>query len=121
MPIRLPSLSPLRRYILSNCDIKIHRVGAVLFQANGRILAMACNKKGNGYVSEFSYHAEEMVLTKAARKWRQAGKKAYILVVRIRGGSDWGLAKPCGPCDHLCKKAGVAGIYYTTVNGIRKL
>jgi len=106
---------------LSNCDIKIHRVGAVLFGGNGRIFAMACNRKGNGYVSEFSYHAEEMVLTKGAYAWRTSRQKAYILVVRIRGGSDWGLAKPCPTCHQLCSEAGVAGIYYTTVDGIRSL
>lgn len=121
MPIKLPSLKPLRRYILENCDIKIHRVGAVLFGGNGRIFAMACNRKGNGYVSEFSYHAEEMVLRKGAHPWRQSRQKAYILVVRIRGGADYGLAKPCEGCHQLCKEAGVAGIFYTTVKGIRSL
>jgi cytidine deaminase len=121
MPVKLPSLKPLRKYILANCDIKIHRVGAITFNANGNILAMACNRKGNGYVSPFSYHAEEMVLSKGSHPWRKSRSKAYILVVRIRGGSDYGLAKPCEGCHQLCKEAGVSGIYYTTVNGIRSL
>lgn len=124
MPITIPNLKSLRKYILANSDIKIHRVGAVLFSANGRIFAMACNMKGNGYVSEFSYHAEEMVLKKGAYKWRQSGQKAYILIVRIRsglGGGDYGLAKPCEGCHQLCKEAGVKGIFYTTVDGIRSL
>lgn len=122
MPIRLPSLKPLRKYILRNCDIKIHRMGAVAFTRNGRIISMACNRKGDGYVSEFSFHCEEMVLEKSAyfRKTRK-NEEVYILVVRIRGGSDWALAKPCEGCYQLCKDAGVKGIYYTTVDGIRSL
>lgn len=123
MPVKLPNLKPLRKYILRNSNIKIHRVGAVLFTSNGRVLAMAANKKGNGYVSEFSYHAEEMVLRKGAYPWRKARSKAYILVVRIRSGtaSDYALAKPCEGCHQLCKEAGVSGIFYTTMEGIRSL
>lgn len=121
MPVKLPSLKHLRRYVINHSDIKIHRVGAVLFTGNGRILSMACNMRGNGYVSEFSYHAEEMVLDKGRYAWKQARNKAYILVVRIRGRNDWGLAKPCAACHQLCQEAGVSGIFYTTVNGIRSL
>jgi hypothetical protein len=121
MPIVLPNLKPLRRYISDNCDIAIHRMGAIAFTRNGHIVAMGCNKKGDGYVSEFSFHCEEMVLEKSAHFRRTHREKLYILVVRIRGGGDYGLAKPCEGCYQLCQEAGVAGIFYTTVNGIRSL
>lgn len=122
MPITLPSLKPLRRYILKRCDIKIHRMGAVIFTRNGHIVAMACNMRGDGYVSEFSFHCEEMVLEKSSyfRKTRPK-EDVFILVVRVRGGNDWAMAKPCQGCHQLCKEAGVKGIFYTTVDGIRSL
>lgn len=122
MPITLPSLRPLRKYILKNCDIKIHRMGAVSFTRNGRIIAMDCNRRGNGYVSEFSFHCEEAVLEKSRYFQRNNPReKVYLLVVRIRGTSDYGLAKPCEACYQLCKAAGVSGIFYTTIDGIRSL
>ncbi len=121
MPVKLPSLKPLKRYISRNCDIKIHRMGAIAFNRNGHIVSMACNMRGNGYVSEFSFHCEEMVLEKSAHYRRTHREKLYVLVVRIRGRGDYGLAKPCQGCHELCKEAGVAGIFYTTVDGIRSL
>ena len=120
MPVTLPSLVSLKKRIQRECDIKIHRMGAICFLRNGHVLATACNRKGNGYVSEFSFHTEEMVLERSAYARKRTKAKAYILVVRFLSSGEFGLAKPCEGCYQLCKDEGIAGIYYTTVDGIQK-
>lgn len=122
MPVTLPSLKPLRRFILDNCDIKRHRMGCIAFNRKGYVISMSCNRRGSGHVSEYSFHCEEMALNKAKHyRSHNPKEKIYLLVVRIRSRTDWGLAKPCEGCYQLCKEAGVAGIFYTTVDGIRSL
>lgn len=122
MPITLPSLKPLRGYIETNSSVRIHKMAAIAFTRNGYIVAIGYNQKGgHGYVSEYSKHCEEMVLKKSAHFQAQnPKKKLYLLVVRLRS-SDYGLAKPCDGCYKLCRKAGIQGIYYTTVQGIEEL
>lgn len=121
MPITIPSLGKLKAYVDRNCDIAIHRMGAVLFTRNGHVLGYSCNRRGNGYVSEFSYHCEEMVLNKTEYQRNQRPKeKFYILVVRFLRSGEYGLAAPCGPCREMCKEAGV-GVFYTTASGINYL
>lgn len=95
-------------------------MGAICFLRNGHVLGMACNRKGNGYVSEFSYHCEEMVLDKTAYARKRARQKAYVLVVRFLRSGEYGLAAPCGACRELCKEAGV-GVFYTTIEGVKRL
>lgn len=120
MPVTIPNLGGLRKYVLRNCDIRIHRMGAVCFLRNGHVLGYSCNRKGNGYVSEYSYHCEEMVLERTEYARKRAKAKAYILVVRFLGSGEYGLAKPCEGCRELCQKAGVT-VFYTTVKGVKKL
>ena len=120
MPVTLPSLVSLKKRIQRECDIKIHRMGAICFLRNGHVLATACNRKGNGYVSEYSYHCEEMVLERSAYARKRAKSQAYILVVRPLARGEYGLAKPCQGCYELCKEAGVK-IFYTTIEGIKEL
>lgn len=121
MPVVIPSLGKLKAYVSRNCDIKIHRMGAMVFTRNGRVLGMACNRKGNGYVSEHSYHCEEMVLDKTEAARKRERSKTYILVVRFLRSGEYGFAKPCDyGCDRLCREAGV-GVFYTTLDGLARL
>lgn len=121
MPITLPSLKPIRDYICNKSSVRIHKMAAIAFTRNGYIVATGYNQRGGGYVSRYSLHCEEMVLKKCAYFQKQnRAKKVYLLVIRLRS-RDYGLAKPCSGCYKLCRKAGIAGIYYTTVDGIEEL
>ena len=123
MPITLPNLKPLVSKIRKECDIDIHRMGAVVFTRNGRVLGMSTNRKGVGSVSDYSYHAEEMALLRTARKrgYLPRKEKVYLLVLRLTSRGTYNLARPCYPCYQLCKEAGIAGVFYTTLDGVTRL
>ena len=117
MPIVIPDVNIAIRSAWSKSDIDIHKMAAILFTRRGRVLGVASNKRGNGYVSEYSYHAEEMVLDKTAyarRKARKEKTKLYLLVVRINKRGELRLAAPCYSCYQLCREAGIERIFYTT-------
>lgn len=117
MPITLPNIQALVGKIKRECDIEIHKMGAIVFTRNGRVLGMACNRKGEGYVSNYSYHAEEMALRRTLRKRSYTKEKIYLLVIRVTSRGTYNLARPCYPCYQLCKEAGIEQIFYTDVNG----
>ena len=124
MPIVLPDVRIAIKNAWAKSDIAIHKMAAIVFTRNGRVLGVASNKRGNGYVSEYSYHAEEMVLDKTAYARREARKKktkVYLLVVRINKRGELRLAAPCYPCYQMCRSAGIEKIFYTTDMEIRSI
>lgn len=120
MPVTLPNINLAIKRAFRESDILIHKMAAICFLRNGSVLGVSANRRGDGYVSDYSYHAEEMVLNKteyARRKARKENAKVYLLVVRINRRGELRLAAPCRSCFVLCKEAGISQIFYTNVTG----
>lgn len=122
MPITLPDINVAIRRAWKESSVELHKMAAICFLRNGKVLGVSANRRGNGYVSEYSYHCEESVLSKteyARRKARKENAKVYLLVVRINRRGELRMAEPCYGCFQLCKEAGISEIFYTTrIGGI---
>ena len=124
MPIVLPDVKIAIRHAWKRSDIDIHKMAAIVFTRNGRVLGVAANRRGNGFISEYSFHAEEMVLDKTAHARREARKKktkVYLLVVRINKRGELRLAAPCYSCYQMCREQGIEKVFYTTDMEIRSV
>jgi hypothetical protein len=98
-----------------DCDVKRHRLCAIAFSKSGQIITSAVNRIHNdGYVSDYSLHAEELLLKKL-RKIKAIERFRYIkiLVVRFAKAKGWAMAKPCRNCESLLKLSGVQEVSYT--------
>lgn len=92
--------------LLSDCPTKM---GAAL-ERGGRILGVACNKKGSmaGGHWEYSRHAEIRLLL------RSTGKGADLYLYREHGLRQTPLlAKPCSICTRYVAEAGIRRVYFT--------
>lgn len=102
---------------MKDCNIKRHQILAIAMKPNGYIVTSSTNKKGIGRISDFSYHAEELLYYKLAgiRAVQRLGK-IVVLVVRISEKHGVRLARPCKGCQNLLR--GVANkVFYTTDHG----
>lgn len=96
-------------------DINRHKVIALaLF--GGKML-YAVNRRGEGRVSRFSYHAEEL-LVKKIQKERAIQRLGIPVVVILRPKRDGqlGESRPCRGCTSLLKGIGVQRAYYVASN-----
>src|SRR3990167_10390621 len=109
---RLRILSLLRSRIDRECDIKRHRHGAAIVAPNGRVVAVGVNIRGSGFSSQFSYHAEEMAIIRAARKGG-IPRFSSLLVGRLSAEGGWALSKPCDRCFELIRHSGIYNVMYT--------
>lgn len=105
-------LSLLRNRILRETDIKRHQHGAAILAANGSVVAIGVNIRGQGFSSRFSLHAEEMAVIRAARKGG-VPKGAAIVICRLKSDGTWGLSAPCEKCEYIISRAGIKKIEYT--------
>lgn len=97
--MNIPDIELGRRKILNHCDIRRHRIVAMAFTSNGRVVCMETNRAGSGEVSDFSWHAEEFLVRKLLRlKARERFGKIYVLVARLGRRDGWTMAKPCDGC-----------------------
>lgn len=63
-----------------------------------------------------SYHAEEVVLSRAGDP-----RGATIYVARLTKSGSMGMAKPCERCQQLLLENGVCTVVFTEPNGVVKL
>ena len=105
-------LSLLRSRIDRECDIKRHRHGAAIVAPNGRVVSVGVNIRGSGFSSQFSYHAEEMAIIRAARKGG-IPRFSSLLVARLKSDGEWGLSQPCDRCDMVIRESGIKRVEYT--------
>jgi hypothetical protein len=106
--------------VAQKSDVVRGKIGAILFNNSGNILASSCNKTLFGGKENFTIHAEEALLSKILRlkiipRFRE--NNLNILVVRWKPSiNGLGNAKPCVRCQYLLKKLGIP-IYYSAKNG----
>jgi hypothetical protein len=108
-----------RAKINRSCDVKRHKHCAMAFSKSGKLIASATNRiSDDGYVSDWSLHAEEM-LVKKLRKLHAKERFGFIriLVVRMPKGQEWGMSKPCDGCQRLIEAYGVNEVSYTGEDG----
>lgn len=114
-----------KKKINKDCDVKRHRLCALAFNKNGCLIASATNRiHEDGYISEFSLHAEENLLRKLRKINASMRSSGYInvLVVRLAKGKGWTMARPCRGCEKLMRDYGITEISYTDEKGnIRQL
>jgi deoxycytidylate deaminase len=116
--IRLPSLEIGKQKIFKDCNIKRQRIAATAFTPNGQIIACETNRTGSGFVSVWSFHAEEFLANKLNRmKAYERFGAIHVLVARLGRGKGWTLAKPCSGCERKLKLSGVLSVFYTEENG----
>ena len=110
----MKALEFCKNKINRDCDIKRHKLAAIAFSKSGNIIASAVNRKGAGYISDFSFHAEEY-LVKKLHKLRARERFGFIrvLVVRMGRATPWALAKPCNGCRNILNNYGVTEVHYT--------
>ena len=114
----LPNIELGRRKILKDCDIKRHRIAAIAFMPNGRVISIETNRLGSGDVSDFSWHAEEFLARKLERiKARERFGRINVLVARLGRQKGWTMAKPCDGCARKLRRV-VDIICYTDENGV---
>ncbi|MFJ8159152.1 hypothetical protein [Streptomyces sp. NPDC094468] len=97
----------LKQALRSQCR---QRVGAVL-TAGTRVVVASPNRRRNDPAVTFRYatfHAEEVVLRRAARTARST-----VYVARVDATGTPRLAKPCPRCQSALLAAGIARVYYT--------
>lgn len=113
----LPDIELGRRKILKDCNIKLHKLVAIAFRPNGSIISIETNRLGNGELSDFSWHAEELLANRLHRiKARSRLGKVYVLVARLGRRDGWTMAKPCDGCAR--KLARVADkVFYVDSRG----
>ena len=113
-----------KKKIDRSCNVKSFRHAAIAFLPNGHILATEANRKGNGDISDFSMHAEEMLAKKLMRMHvKERIGRFTVLVARYRkADNSWAMSLPCLPCQGWFWEAGCDTIQYTGNDGkIRKL
>lgn len=97
--MNIPDIELGRRKILKDCDIKRHRIVAIAFTPNGRVICLETNRAGSGAISDFSWHAEEFLVKKLLRiKARERFGKIHVLVARLGRRDGWTMGKPCDGC-----------------------
>lgn len=104
-----------REKINRSCDVKRHRHCALAFSKSGKLIAAATNRiSDHGYVSDWSLHAEEMLIKKL-RKIHAKERFGYIriLVVRMPKAQEWGMSKPCSGCSRLIQDYGINDVSFT--------
>lgn len=115
--MNIPDIELGRRKILKDCDIQRHRICAIAFTPNGRIICVETNRLGCGDVSDFSWHAEEFLIRKLMRiKARERFGKINILVARLGRQKGWTMARPCDGCARKLMRY-VDRVYYVDENG----
>ncbi len=108
-----------REKINRSCDVKRHRHCAMAFSKSGKLIACATNRIfDHGHVSDWSLHAEEMLIKKL-RKIHAKERFGYIriLVVRMPKAQEWGMSKPCDGCQRMIKAYGINEVTYTSESG----
>lgn len=116
--IRLPDLEIGKQKIFKDCNIKRHRVVAIAFTRSGQIIACDVNRLGSGFVSVWSFHAEEFIANKLKRIGaRERFGSIHVLVARLGRGKGWTLAKPCSGCERKLRLSGVDSVFYTEEDG----
>jgi pyrimidine deaminase RibD-like protein len=99
---------PMRKLIndlVSKSGHHQHR-HAVIVMKGGAIIATGYN---HGTV-----HAEIHALS---RIWPNKRKGCKIYSIRIRKDGNFGMAKPCPPCEAYLIEHGIKKVYYTTNDG----
>lgn len=109
--------------IESSCTVKRHRLCAIAFSKSGHIIASATNRiHSDGFVSNFSIHAEEFLINKLRKvKAKERFGKIRVLVVRLAKGKGWAMAKPCKNCENILRSYGVQEVSYTSEDGSIKI
>jgi len=109
--------------ISQKSDIVRAKIGAVLYNNNGSIIASAYNQRIYASVDKkrFSLHAEESLILKILKLKvipRIRKNSLNILVVRWKPSSStlMGNAKPCDRCKYLLDKIGIR-VYYSNERG----
>lgn len=104
--------------IAKDCDIRRHKLVAIAMSKSGHIIASATNRKHQGNISDYSYHAEEFLVRKLRRlSARERFGHIRVLVARL-SRSGWALAKPCSGCKRILNNYGINDVWYTDRNGI---
>lgn len=115
--MNIPDIELGRRKILKDCDIKRHRIVALAFTSNGRVIGMEVNRSGSGDVSDFSWHAEEFLIRKLLRlKAKERFGKINVLVARLSRKNGWTMAKPCEGCGKKLLRY-VDKVFYVDIGG----
>lgn len=87
-------------------------LGAIIVDAQGRMVSAGTNSVSYGTDDPpFSCHAEEA----AVEYMRSPGHTIYV--ARVRKGGTIGLARPCGNCTDLLRRAGIRRAVWTSVDG----
>lgn len=119
--MNIPDIELGRRKILKDCDIKRHRIVAIAFTPNGRVICLETNRAGSGDISDFSWHAEEFLIKKLLRiKARERFGKIHVLVARLGRRDGWTMARPCDGCGRKLLRY-VDRIYYVDEDGETQL
>lgn len=96
-----------------------HRLGAVIVKG-GRVLSTGFNEVR--YTKELrkpTLHAEEAAILKIMKARRHGDLVgADIYISRVCPSGRVGLAKPCRSCSDLIRASGLAGVFYTTDEGV---
>ena len=102
-----------RQKIVKDCDVKRHRLVAIAFSRSGCVIATATNRKGEGYISDYSFHAEEFLVRKLRKiKARERYGAIRVLVARL-SKTGWASAAPCPGCRKILADYGIKDIWFT--------
>lgn len=96
-----------------DCNIRTFKVIAYAY-AGRTLIAKSTNRKGSGFVSPFSWHAEELLVRKL-RRIRAIERLGPIRVhvARFTKQGHARIAKPCPGCFELLSRYGIKEITYT--------
>lgn len=107
------NLNKTIRKALSKSNIKRHKIAAVAIY--GGHVVVAQNMAGSGRSSDYSIHAEEMLLRKLRKlRFKERYGMPRVIVSRIRKDGSEGSAKPCLSCEMQLERYGIDECYYTT-------
>lgn len=101
------------RKALSKSNIKRHKIAAVAIY--GGHVVVAQNMVGSGRSSQYSLHAEEMLLRKLRKlRFKERYGMPRVIVSRIKKDGSEGLSRPCYQCLRQLRSYGIFDIFYTT-------
>lgn len=102
-------------------DVKRAKISAIAMNSNGKIIAVAHNRRLDGHKSKWTQHAEDVLIQKL-RKLKAFDRfdDIIILVMRINKNGI-ACARPCQRCQNMLNDYPITVFYTDSDKSIRSL